>query len=118
MKTCPTCGAKHIDESDACDCGYRFGEREGAESTGEARQSDDDLGLLPVGLILAGILIALYAIFGFETSVSASYAERVENVGLLQRQLIYFQAGGVLVISGVALFATDKVLIALRRLRK
>jgi hypothetical protein len=102
-RTCPVCSAVHPLSVDVCSCDYKF------TSTRQSR--DTSLGTAGLTLIGLGTLLTLWAIFVLDTTVGAY--ERVQNIGLLQDQLLFFQAGAASVIVGSIFLAADKVLEAL-----
>lgn len=108
-RTCPICDTQSLATVDVCKCGHRF---DAPPSSG-----DPTLGQVRLGLVVLGVGMALWATLVFETSIGASY-DRVENIGLLQHQLIFFQSGAVTSVIGIILYATDRLLGALARLQK
>jgi hypothetical protein len=85
-----------------CSCGYQF--------TPAPRDSSLDVtGKVLIGL---GIAVALWATFVFQTSVD-DYVRSVENIGLLQRQSIYFQAGALMALAGTILVAAEAIVVGL-----
>jgi hypothetical protein len=104
-RTCPYCDKKHPDTVDVCSCGHKF--------AGPRR--DTSLGTIGMVLAVIGICMSLWGAFVYETSIGLY--ERVQNIGLLQRQMMLFEGGLAATMVGALLFAAERVLAELHSLK-
>jgi hypothetical protein len=119
------CGTEAESKDPTCSCGYQFksgisGEVHPSSLTASPQQDGGTSGYISLGwcIIGAGLLLSFYAYAGFDPSVESysSYSSgRIINNGLLQDQLMLFQAGLALLVSGFVLIACGAVLGRLDR---
>lgn len=123
MKTCPSCGSEHLDETDVCECGHSFPSVAPADTAALPMAPQANLTIPGWLMSLAGIALAIYAYAIFDPSVEApfdpdslgSVGSRIINNGLLQDQLLLFMAGCSMLVSGVVMLSAGALLEARKR---
>jgi hypothetical protein len=118
MRTCPMCGNEADDDATTCICGYAFrAQTELGEEVHSYARSKPAIVSWGWGLLAVGALAAIGSFF-MPTSVQtyASFVEDgVHNVGLMQQQMMVFQAGLCAVLSGIVCLAAGAIIEALRQ---
>lgn len=125
MLSCPLCSSEHVEGTDVCECGYKFANShaDGATVAQPSLPAQANLTIPGWLMSLAGVALAIYAFAIFDPSVEASYVpgdysslgSRINNTGLLQRQLMLFIAGCSMLVSGVVMLSAGALLEARRR---
>lgn len=121
MRTCPMCGNEAADDATTCICGYAFQAR--TELGGEVHpyaRPKPAIASWGWSLLAIGVLAAIGSFF-MPTSVQgyASFGEDgVHNVGLMQQQMMVFQAGLSAALGGIVCLATNAIIEAQGRSRK
>ena len=107
--SCPVCGRDRVRGAVACACGHIFplGETETAIGPSEWAPSKSVMTGAGWLLIIVGVLIAGYALLWYDPSIDAyvpgdldSIGRRINNTGLLQRQVMLFLGGCFAALAG------------------
>lgn len=108
-KNCPNCGSEHLEDADVCECGHIFARAQWAAPPRLAGKGWT--------LSIVGDLIAIFALFFFDPSVpnySSEFADRINNTGLMQQQLMIFLVGCFMALTGAIFLAADAIIVANR----
>ena len=113
MRTCPMCSNEAADDATACICGYTFQAKAAGETDAPSLpRAKPAIMSWGGGLLALGILGAVGSQF-MNTTVASypSYAsEGVHNIGLMQQQLMVFQAGLAASLGGIICLAVGLIL--------
>lgn len=127
MKNCPMCGKDAAGDAAICVCGYSFaGIATGNPS--DSHQIGPDLASghksmlgSGVAMFMFGILCMGYAGFVFDPTVEAAssaaefgFSERINNTGLLQKQMMIFLFGAFTTLAGSVMWAGGAIYAHLR----
>lgn len=127
MKNCPLCGTDAEANAAVCTCGYKFsGSSDVTVEASPNTQSDvvelGGGGMVGWGIAMFVVGIALMGYAGFvydpsvETSDGSLYGlpQRINNTGLLQRQLMLFLFGAFTMLSGAVLWVGGAIRRSMR----
>lgn len=114
MRTCPMCSNEAADDATACICGYTFQAKAdgGAVEPSARRQAKAEIATWGWGLLVAGIALAVGSQF-MSTAVesySSFGSDGVHNIGLMQQQMMVFQAGLTAALGGVVCLAAGAII--------
>lgn len=76
----------------------------------EPQKPRSSLGIYGMLLLIGGAALAFYAFAGYDSSVGLYGSDRVNNLGLMQRQAMLFDAGCISVLAGVICLTVREVL--------
>lgn len=130
MPKCDNCGLTRRPDKDACICGFEFitGYYEAAARDRERVANAPGASIyLPSWILVAVGLVILFIAFNFETTVSTKVpydssllsgltrTSEVQNIGLLQKQMMLFHGGALVVLAGIICIAIGTAVKALRK---
>ncbi|MGV3479921.1 MAG: hypothetical protein ACO1O3_08235 [Sphingobium sp.] len=131
MKSCPMCGNDAENSASTCSCGYSFAGKV-PDGTASSRPLETDQGTghgmmrsLGIIMFMLGLCVMGYAAFIFDPSLETPFAgsdilpDRLNNLGLMQRQTMLFILGGVGVCVGSVVWTGGAICAALeKRIRR